>query len=85
MTITDPNAPSSGESSGASFTTGESTQSVTFSARNATAGKTAYYRIFDMQGRPLFAGHQKPAKMPAARVIVVEYTTAGTLKRRYVQ
>jgi hypothetical protein len=85
MTITDPNAPSSGESSGASFTTGESTQSVAFSARNATAGKTAYYRIFDMQGRPLFAGHQKPAKMPAARVIVVEYTTAGTLKRRYVQ
>ncbi|MBR2198109.1 MAG: pectate lyase [Fibrobacter sp.] len=85
MTITDPNAPSSGESSGASFTTGESTQSVAFSARNATAGKTAYYRIFDMQGRPLFAGHQKPAKMPAARVIVVEYTTAGTLKRRYVR
>jgi hypothetical protein len=38
-----------------------------------------------MQGRPLFAGVQKPAKMPAARVIVVEYTTAGIVKRRYIQ
>ena len=47
--------------------------------------ETAYYRIFDMQGRPLFAGDKKPAKMPAARVIVVEYTTAGKLKRRYLQ
>jgi hypothetical protein len=38
-----------------------------------------------MQGRPLFAGYRKPAKMPAARVIVVEYTTAGQPKRRYIQ
>lgn len=50
-----------------------------------TEAETAFYRIFDMQGRPLFAGVQKPAKMPAARVIVVEYTTAGKLKRRYLQ
>ena len=54
-------------------------------ANLATEAETAYYRIFDMQGRPLFAGDKKPAKMPAARVIVVEYTTAGTLKRRYLQ
>ena len=50
-----------------------------------TEAETAFYRIFDLQGRPLFAGYQKPAKMPAARVMVVEYTTAGTLKRRYLQ
>lgn len=50
-----------------------------------TEAETAFYRIFDMQGRPLFAGVQKPAKMPAARVIVVEYTTAGKQKRRYLQ
>jgi len=53
--------------------------------RLATEAEAGFYRIFDMQGRPLFAGYKKPAKMPAARVIVVEYTTAGSLKRRYVQ
>ena len=30
--------------------------------------------IFDLQGRPLFEGVQKPAKMPTAHVIVVEYS-----------
>ena len=47
----------------------------------ATEAETAYYRMFDMRGRPLFAGDKKPAKMPAARVIVVEFTKGGTVKR----
>ena len=51
----------------------------------ATEAEAGFYRIFDMQGRPLFAGLRKPAKMPAARVIVVEYTTAGSVKCRYIQ
>ena len=51
----------------------------------ATEAEAGFYRVYDMQGRPLFAGYKKPAKMPAARVIVVEYTTAGSLKRRYLQ
>ena len=51
----------------------------------ATEAETAYYRMFDMQGRPLFAGYKKPAKMPAARVIVVEFTKSGTVKRRYLE
>ena len=62
-----------------------STTAIVSRANLATEAETAYYRIFDMQGRPLFAGDKKPAKMPAARVIVVEYTTAGKLKRRYLQ
>jgi hypothetical protein len=41
--------------------------------------------IFDMQGRPLYSGERKPHKMSTSRVIVVEYTTAGSVKRRYVQ
>ena len=47
--------------------------------------ETGFYRIFDMQGRPLFSGNQKPAKKPAAHVMVVEYTKSGTIKRRYIQ
>ena len=47
--------------------------------------ETAYYRIFDLQGRPLFSGIQKPAKMPAAHVMVVEYTKNGAIKHRYIQ
>ena len=57
---------------------------TTFKSR-ATEAEAGFYRIFDIQGRPLFAGNHKPAKMPAARVIVVEFTTAGSVKRRYVQ
>ena len=47
--------------------------------------ETAFYRIFDLQGRPLFSGNQKPAKMPAAHVMVVEYTKSGAIKHRYIQ
>ena len=50
-----------------------------------TEAETGFYRIFDLQGRPLFEGVQKPAKMPAAHVIVVEYSKSGTVKRRYIQ
>jgi hypothetical protein len=51
----------------------------------APEAETAFYRIFDLQGRPLFSGIQKPAKMPAAHVMVVEYTKNGAVKRRYIQ
>ena len=68
------------EESSSSATTG-----LVASPVRATEAETVYYRIFDLQGRPLFAGVQKPAKMPATRVIVVEYTTAGKVKRRYFQ
>jgi hypothetical protein len=50
-----------------------------------TEAETGFYRIFDLQGRPLFEGVQMPAKMPAAHVIVVEYSKSGTVKRRYIQ
>ena len=56
-----------------------------YAMRMATEAEASFYRIFDIQARPLFAGSRKPAKMPAARVIVVEFTTAGSVKRRYVQ
>ena len=51
----------------------------------APEAETAFYRIFDLQGRPLFSGNQKLAKMPAAHVMVVEYTKNGAVKRRYIQ
>ena len=61
------------------------TTAIVSRANLATEAETGFYRIFDLQGRPLFSGYQKPAKMPAARVIVVEYTTAGAVKHRYLQ
>ena len=50
-----------------------------------TEAETAYYRIFDLQGRPLFTGMQMPAKMPAAHVMVVEYSKNGSVNRRYLR
>ena len=83
MTVTDPNAPASfssvEESSSESSTTGIQPMNL------ATEAATGLYRIFDMQGRPLFTGEHKPARMPAAHVIVVEYTKNGALKHRYIQ
>lgn len=67
------------------FTVEGRTTAIAARVNLATEAETAYYRIFDMQGRPLFAGFQKPAKMPATRVMVVEYTTAGAVKHRYLQ
>ncbi len=91
IVVVDPNAPESSSSAEPESSSGEivesdsGTTSVSQRVNWATEAETAFYRIFDMQGRPLFAGYKKPAKMPAARVIVVEYTTAGQQKRRYIQ
>jgi hypothetical protein len=79
ISVIDPNAPASSSSGEESTTFGNRSLNI------ATEAETAYYRIFDMQGRPLFVGGHKPAKMPAARVVVVEYTKNGALKRRYIQ
>jgi hypothetical protein len=57
---------------------------TTFKSR-ATEAEAGFYRIFDIQGRPLFAGNRKPAKMPAAHVIVIEYTSTGKTLHRYIQ
>ena len=56
-----------------------------FAMQRATEAEAGFYRIFDIQGRPLFAGDRKPAKMPAAHVIVIEYTSAGKTLRHYIQ
>ncbi|WP_367186290.1 Ig-like domain-containing protein, partial [uncultured Fibrobacter sp.] len=79
ISVIDPNAPASSSSGEESTTFGNRSLNI------ATEAETSLYRIFDMQGRPLFVGGHKPAKMPAARVVVVEYTKNGALKRRYIQ
>ena len=89
IVVTDPNAPESSSSAEPESSSGEiveSSSGTTLIAQRmnwATEAETAFYRIFDMQGRPLFAGDRMPAKMPAVRVIVVEYSRAGRLIRRY--
>jgi len=89
IVVTDPNAPESSSSAEPESSSGEivesssGTTSIAQRVNMATEAETAYYRIFDVQGRPLFTGYRMPAKMPAARVIVVEYTRAGRLIRRY--
>ncbi len=79
ISVIDPNALASSSSGEESTTFGNRSLNI------ATEAETSLYRIFDMQGRPLFVGGHKPAKMPAARVVVVEYTKNGALKRRYIQ
>jgi hypothetical protein len=91
ITVIDPNAPASSSSvaeSSSSDIEPESSSGTTSIAQRinlSTEAETGFYRIFDMQGRPLYAGYNKPAKMPATRVLVVEYTKNGALKRRYIQ
>ena len=95
IVVTDPNAPVSSSSAEPESSSGESgevvesssgTTSIATRATNfATEAETAYYRIFDMQGRPLYFGDRMPSHMPAIRVIVVEYSQKGTVMRRYVQ
>ena len=53
--------------------------------QHATEAEAGFYRIFDMQGRPLYSGERMPAHMPAARVIVVEFGKSGSLLRRYIK
>ena len=79
---------SSAEPESGSSEVAESSSTTTAIAQRMNPGteaETGFYRIFDLQGRPLFEGVQKPAKMPAAHVIVVEYSKSGTVKRRYIQ
>ena len=91
IVVTDPNAPASSSSVEPESSSGEvveSSSGTTLFAQRvnwATEAETAFYRIFDMQGRPLFTGYRMPAHMPAARVIVVEFGKSGTLLRRYIK
>lgn len=99
ITVTDPNAPASSSSvpveSSAEVASSESvvpessssegTLGIAQSVNMATEAETGFYRIFDLQGRPLYAGFQKPATLPAARAVVVEYTKSGAVKRRYIE
>lgn len=87
IVVTDPNAPASSSSQEPTVESSSSatTDAIVGKASWSTEAETGYYRIFDLQGRPLFAGERKPAKMPAARVVVVEFTKAGTMLRRYIQ
>jgi hypothetical protein len=72
-------------SSGFASETSSSAMRIVSPVRQATEAEAGFYRVFDMQGRPLYSGERKPHKMSTSRVIVVEYTTAGSVKRRYVQ
>ena len=79
---------SSAEPESSSSEVVESSSGTTAIAQRMNLGveaETAFYRIFDLQGRPLFSGNQKPAKMSAAHVMVVEYTKSGAIKHRYIQ
>jgi len=43
----------------------------------ATEAEASFYRIFDVQGHPLYVGEQMPNQLPASSVIVVEYGHRG--------
>ena len=67
------------------FTVEGSAESSSSPVHHATEAEAGFYRIFDIQGRPLYSGDRKPAKMPAAHVIVIEYTKTGKTLRHYIQ
>ena len=85
IVVVDPDAPESSSSEIGSPASSESTTGIASWVQLSTGEETAYYRIFDMQGRPLYSGYTRPARMPAARCLVIEYTKNGTVKNRYVQ
>ena len=62
-----------------------STMRIMSPVQRTSESTACFYRIFDMQGRPLYSGDRMPSHMPAIRVIVVEYSQKGTVMRRYVQ
>lgn len=43
----------------------------------ATEAEASFYRIFDVQGHPLYVGEQMPNRLPASSAIVVEYGPRG--------
>lgn len=51
----------------------------------STEAVSGFYRAFDLQGRPLYAGDKKPGKLKVARAIVVEYARDGSKIRSYLQ
>ena len=63
----------------------EGTIGIASPMQRATEAEAGFYRIFDIQGRPLYSGNSKPAKMPAAHVIVIEYSKTGKTLRHYIQ
>ncbi|MBR3647720.1 MAG: hypothetical protein IKN59_04960 [Paludibacteraceae bacterium] len=63
----------------------EGTIGIASPMQRATEAEAGFYRIFDIQGRPLYSGNSKPARMPAAHVIVIEYSKTGKTLRHYIQ
>ena len=82
-----PESSSSVESSSAGDNpeSSSSTTRVVTPVQHATEAEAGFYRIFDMQGRPLYSGEKLPAHMPAAHVVVVEFGKSGSLLRRYIK
>lgn len=52
---------------------------------NPTDVKVAFYRIFDVQGRPVYAGKVLPKKISIERGVVLEYSSNGSIKRSYLR
>lgn len=63
---------------------GEDSTTAIFSGRNTLTENVAKYRLFDMQGRLLFAGKSLPNNFSSVRSIVVEYGASGKILRKYV-
>lgn len=51
----------------------------------ATETKAAYYRIYDLQGRPLYAGKSRPAGIFPQKTVTVEFNASGCVIRRYTK
>lgn len=54
------------------------------SSVSATEAEAGYYRIYNVQGRPVYAGEKLPAKYPAGQSMVVEYGSDGKILKTWM-
>src|SRR5574344_2095327 len=54
------------------------------SSVSATEAEAGYYRIYNVQGRPVYAGEKLPAKYPAGQSMVVEYGRDGKILKTWM-
>lgn len=86
ITVSDTSSESSSSTEGSSESEASSSDASGFGMAKLSTGKAVeYVRIFDVQGRPLYSGSKRPAKLPAAQAIVIEYDAAGGVVSRRLE
>ena len=76
IVVTDPNASSSSSEISSSSSATDTIPEAILRQLRLSHNAAVFYRAFDLQGRPIYAGKQKP-KLQNVRAIIVEYSAQG--------